>query len=128
MKLDKDLIRDILLAVEASDHDPRGFMELEIEGRTRAELSYHVKILDDAGFLEAEDLSTLGPDGFEWQPQALTYRGHEFLETVRDSAVWQATKQGAEKAGTASVALIWEIGKAVAKNMISDRLGITIGE
>ena len=56
MKLDHDLVRDILLAIEASNGNPLGWITLEIPDRTKTELSYHVQILAEAGFIEAQDL------------------------------------------------------------------------
>lgn len=123
MKLDKDLVRQILLSVEASNDAPVGWITLEIEGRSSDELSYHVMLLAEAGFIEAQDLSTLGE--FEWQPTRLTYQGHEFLDTIRDSEVWRRTKAGAEKAGVASVGFVWDLAKAYGKQVLSERLGIT---
>jgi DNA-binding transcriptional ArsR family regulator len=61
VKLDKDLVRDILLAVEASDEDPRGWIDLSIEGQDKRTLSYHVQLLSEAGFIEAQDLSCMAP-------------------------------------------------------------------
>lgn len=127
MRLDKDLIRQILFDTEASDADPREWTTLDIEGRTKVETSYHVQLLDEAGLIEGVDLSTKDDDGFEWQPVRLTYQGHEFLDTIRDPEVWRRTKAGAEKAGNASIGFLWEIGKAFGKQVVSERLGIEIG-
>ena len=78
MKLDKELVRQVLLATEASDEDPQGWTTLELPDRSLLETSYHVMLLDEAGFLTGQDLSSL--DGLEWQPKRLTYQGHEFLD------------------------------------------------
>ncbi len=103
MKLDKDLVRDILLAVEAYKGDPREWKDIRIESKDREEIAYHVCILAEAGLLEAEDLSS--PDGYDWRATRLTYEGHEFLDTVRDSEMWKLTKDRATKAGVGSVRL-----------------------
>ena len=124
MKLDKDLVRKIMLAVEASK-DPNGLVELSLPGHDQAEISYHIMLLDEAGFVDAEDQSTL--DGFEWQAKRLTYQGHEFLDTIRDGEVWRRTKAGVEKAGVAGLGIVWEIAKAYGKQVITERLGIIVG-
>ncbi len=90
MKLDKDLVRDILLAVEAYKGDPREWKDIRIESKDREEIAYHACILAEAGLLEAEDLSS--PDGYDWRATRLTYEGHEFLDTVRDSEMWKLTR------------------------------------
>lgn len=121
MKLDKELVREILLAVEAHD-EAHGWMELAIEGRTAKEVSYHVMLLDEAGFLSGISLG--GINHFEWQPKRLTYTGHEFLDTVRDPEVWRRTKEGAEKAGVAGLGVLLELGKAYGKQLLKERLGL----
>lgn len=124
MKLDKDLVREILLAVEASEEDPLGWTELNLEGREALDVSYHVMLLHEAGLLVGQDLSA--DEGLEWLPKRLTYKGHEFLDTVRDGEVWELTKTGAEKVGSASLGLLFELGKAYGKQVLKDRLGIEL--
>lgn len=123
MKLDKELVREILLAVEAYD-EAQGWMELTIEGRTAEDVSYHVMLLDEAGLLSGISLG--GLNHFEWQPRRLTYKGHEFLDTVRDPEVWRRTKEGAEKAGVAGLGMLVELGKAYARQLLKERLGIEL--
>jgi hypothetical protein len=124
MKLDKDLVREILLAVEASEEDPLGWTELNLEGWEALDVSYHVMLLHEAGLIVGQDLSA--DEGLEWLPKRLTYRGHEFLDTIRDREVWRLTKAGAEKAGGVSLAVMLEIGKAYGKQVLKDRLGIEL--
>jgi hypothetical protein len=123
MKLDKDLVREILLAIEAHD-EPEGLIELHIDDRSAEEISYHVRLLDEAGLLAA--LDTGGLDRFRWQPVRLTYQGHEFLDTVRDGEVWRRTKVGAEKAGVAGLSMLFDVAKAVGKQVFKERLGIEL--
>ena len=47
MQRDMNLIRDILLAVEASDEDPRGMIDLDIPDRSKKEVAYHVQLLGE---------------------------------------------------------------------------------
>lgn len=126
MKLDKDLVRELLLAIEESDHDPRGFITLEADGRTPMEVSYHLMLMHDAGLIAAANQNHLGRDGFRWVAQHLTYRGHEFLDTVRDGEVWRRTKAGAEKAGVAGLGVLLELGKAYGKEVLREKLGVQL--
>jgi hypothetical protein len=109
MKLDKDAIRTVLLAVEADKDGPRGWIDINISGVTEEQISYHVELL----FLEAQDLSHIG--SYEWKPKRLTFSGHEYLDTVRDNEVWKLTKEGANKVGAYSVTALFEIAKAIVK-------------
>jgi hypothetical protein len=123
MKLDKDLVREILLTIEAHD-EPEGLIDLHIDDRPAEEISYHVRLLDEAGLLAA--LDTGGMDFFRWQPLRLTYRGHEFLDTVRDEEIWRRTKAGAEKAGVAGLSMLLDVGKAISKQILKERLGVEL--
>lgn len=123
MKLDKDLVREIMLAVEAYD-EPQGWMNLTIDGKSDNEVSYHVMLLDEAGLISGINLGGIG--SFEWQPRRLTYQGHEFLDTVRDGEVWKRTKEGAEKVGGAGLGMLVELGKAYGKQIFKERLGIDL--
>lgn len=124
MRLDKDLVREILLAVEADAGVAQGWITLDLPGRDADEVSYHVMLLDEAGFIDNQDLRTV--ESFEWQPKRLTYKGHEFLDVIRDGEVWRLTKAGAEKAGGASIGFVWEIAKAYGKQVLGERLGLPL--
>lgn len=51
--------------------------------------------------------------GFPWVLEyRLTWKGHEFLETVRDNTLWGKAKRiVAQKSGGAAFDLVWEIAK-----------------
>lgn len=95
MKLDPDLVRQILLKVEEFPFDG-SFHDVEIEGRTDNEISYHVMLLHEAGLIEALDLSS--HSGVCWRPKRLTYNGHQFLDAARSDTVWQKAKSWTLKA------------------------------
>ena len=124
MQLDQDLVREILLAIEAHDQPPLGWMTLKLDGHAPELVSYHVMLLHEAGFILGEKLG--GLNHFKWEPKRLTYQGHEFLDTVRDGEVWELTKTGAEKVGSASLSLMLELGKAYGKQVLKERLGIEL--
>lgn len=125
MRLDKDLIRQILLAVEADEGPVYEAVLLEFEGRSESQVGYHVMQLVEAGYLVGEDLSSLD-DELAWEAQRLTYRGHEFLDTIRDDEVWSRTKTAVGKVGGASLSMFLELGKGYAKQVIAERMGISL--
>jgi len=91
MKRDMDLVRAILLKIESSEGDPRKRVMLgSFEGHSNIEVSYHVKLLAQAGLIEARDHSTFS--GFAWVPQQLTWDGHEFLDAARSDNLWKQAK------------------------------------
>lgn len=124
MKLEKELVRKILLKVEEFEGGIYEGVPLDIANYTERQITYHVMLLIEAGYLVGEDLSTLS--GEEWEAQRLTYAGHEFLDTIRDAEVWRRTKDATVKVGGVSLQVMMEIGKAYAKQVLQERTGITL--
>lgn len=118
MKRDPDLVRDILLAVEANDDVPMGWMNLEIEGRNQQELAYHVQILHEAGLLVAQDLSSIG--SYDWRPRRLTAEGHDFLDAARSDTVWQEAKKRLGDVGGFAL----EVAKPLLIDILKQRVGL----
>jgi hypothetical protein len=120
-KRDMDLVRSILLRIE--ENDAPEFVQMpSFEGIDEEIVAYHIRMMKEADLLDAVDASTMS--GEDYIHISITWRGHEFLETVRDPAIWQKTKAGAAKLGSFSLSIIGEIAKAaiVAK---AQSLGLT---
>ncbi len=115
MKFDKDAVRDILLAIEDSS-DPMQPLTLTFPSRSDVEVSYHVQILSEAGLVDAINFSSSGD--YDWKPTRLTFDGHEYLDTIRDTEVWRLTKEGAKKVGSGSISVLLEIGKGIVKQKL----------
>ena len=90
MKRNMDLIREILLRIE-SFPEPLGRIDLNIDEFSPKEIFYHVKLLSEAGLLEATSIHTIGM--FEWYANSLTWEGHEFLEAARNDNIWNKAKK-----------------------------------
>ena len=90
MKRDMDLVRDILLALEERGNGRLAPVEIDIAGRSRAEIAYHVMITAQAGLVDAVDLSS--PGRLDWLARNLTWEGHEFLDTSRNETSWERAK------------------------------------
>lgn len=117
MKRDNDLVRDILLAIENGTVQFVHGNGLKDSEADPSAVSYHLHLLEQAGFVDVQAKVVGGMT----QVRGLTWEGHEFLDTVRDSTVWRKTKEGAAKAGGASLAVLVEIGKAVLKAELQKR-------
>ena len=90
MKRDMDLIRSILIGTEQLPHGE--IVELEIDGFTPDEISYHVMLLHEAGYL-------IGHAAHVWHVERLTWEGHEFLEASRDDTRWNKAKEIVKEKG-----------------------------
>src|SRR5258708_35475547 len=100
MTRDMDLVRRILVEVEARD-DPFSFEELAVEGHEPFEVSGHLEMLAEAGYVAVRDLTTMGTAYRKFCPVRLTWAGHEFLGSVRSESVWthvmrKGTTRGSE--------------------------------
>ena len=89
MKRDLDLVRAILLDVETRA-TPLELIDPEVDGYNELEVSYHVMLLEDAGLIRAMDRTAIGI--FRWSAGALTWRGHELAEYMKDDELWEAAK------------------------------------
>lgn len=78
MKRDSMLSLWILGRVAEADYDPSGnVVPLSLEGSTTEEISYHVLLLGDAGFIEVGKDDQGRP-----RPVRLTWKGHDYLDTL----------------------------------------------
>lgn len=132
MKRDMDMVRDLLLRIEAGKTvfqilDPESASAIGIEPdepMTREEadkLSLHLELLANAGFIGVERLS-----GGYWQVSDISWPGHDFIDSVRDPKIWQATKDAATKAGGFSVDLLKGLAKGLVKTQLQKVTGVEI--
>lgn len=122
MKRSMDLVRTLMLLVE-DEGTPELRNVPEIDGFDQITTIYHVRLLIEAQYMQAIDASDLSSE--DYMQLGLTWSGHEFLETIRDSEVWSKTKAGATKVGSWSVGLLAELGKAYAREK-ARQLGLPV--
>lgn len=109
MKRDMDLVRSIVLAIEAAPtgHAPH---PLAIEGHTGEEIGYHVHIMIQAGLLRGADVTTMGDTNPQAIAASLTWAGHEFVDAARDDKRWSRAKELAvTKAGSVTIEVLTKI-------------------
>jgi DNA-binding transcriptional ArsR family regulator len=130
MKRDMDLIRNLLLVVEASEQPVVYIADLmvaeRLQGMEQSDIDFHLKLLIEAGLIDGnkkQGLSTVG----NWYVRRLTWDGHEFLDTIRDPEIWRKTKEGASAAGNWSVGTLKEFGTALLKAKAQTVLGLDLG-
>jgi hypothetical protein len=122
MKRDMELMRNILLAVEASPSAwvPSVIQELQMEGYSEEEVGYHALLLMEAGLARGQETTGTGlsPRGMITR---LTWEGHEFLDAARDETRW--TKAWATvRQHTGSVTV--DVLKQVLTKLMKDALGL----
>ena len=99
MGRDMDLIRKILLEIEAKPSDAT-VNNLKIEGYTLQEIAYHCKILYGGGLIDYY-YGVVADGGFllRFIVGSLTLEGHEFLDKIRDDTIWDETKETIKEKG-----------------------------
>lgn len=89
MKRDIELVREILAALEELESFDEPVIP-NIPDRSKHEVVYHIKLLSEAGLIEAQNWSTDG--GPEWVATSLTSSGHDFLDAARSNTIWEKAK------------------------------------
>ncbi|MDQ3813557.1 MAG: DUF2513 domain-containing protein [Armatimonadota bacterium] len=98
MKRDMELARTILLKLRDQDElNKTVLLENEIEGYTKEQVLYHIKILAQAGLVEAMDASS--SDELYWIAESLTWEGQEFVDAINNETVWNKTKDIVKEEG-----------------------------
>lgn len=111
MQRDSNLIRAILLAIEA-DERCEVLRVPHIEGFGDEAVYFHTRLLVEKGFLRTYFPDRVGRE--PWVCIRLTWEGYDFLDNIRDPAVWRAVKRSANKVGNWSIDTL----AAIAKSMI----------
>ena len=117
MRFQPDIAREIMMAVEECPTDIFDeSISLSGRGFEDPEVSYHVRILADYGYLEVRGtLATY--DVFI--PLRITAAGVDFVKTFHDPSLWQQAKQIVlERAPAPTLALLTQCGKALLKTQL----------
>jgi Hypothetical protein (DUF2513) len=133
MQRDMDLVRELLLKLEAIDHRPGAVLSfgaddpaIAIEGRAPDVIAYHLSLIYEAGFVETGTQGSGQTMSRQFMFRRLSWSGHEFLDTVRDPEVWRRTKAGMTQAGGWTIGLIKDMATAYAKHVAKERLGLDL--
>ncbi len=127
MQRDMELVRALLLKLEALDQDSFGiycydYSELAVDGYSLDQVTYHLDLLLEAGLIDQGGSGALS----EFVFKRLTWAGHDFVDAVRDEEVWQKTRKGALAAGGWSVELIGDLAKGFIRKKAAELTGIEL--
>jgi hypothetical protein len=118
MKRDLDLIRLLLLEIEKQD-EAFSSEALDVPGYDSRQIAYHIGLLKDAGFIDATSDKHLPGGHRTFTIWAITFAGHDYLDAVRHSKVWQRVKDGAKQAGVSlTVALVKGLAEKIAAQLV----------
>ncbi|MFC6486352.1 DUF2513 domain-containing protein [Nitratireductor sp. GCM10026969] len=100
----------LLLSIEEQDQGKDDDIGVDAPGYEPAIVNGHLRLLKEAALSDAYEVPD-ETDIFHYVLTRLTWRGHEFLDTIRDPEIWRQTKGGVSKIGTASVELFGKLRK-----------------
>ena len=121
MKRNPDLIRQLLLLIEDHGVEPLKGRAVKLDGHEYVEIMAHLNLLSDAAFIVAEySRSSTNPDRIIATEVVfdLSWKGHEYLDSIRDPKIWKKTKALSKKAGSVSFEFLLEIAKGVAREAL----------
>ncbi len=98
MKRDFFLIRKILMTVE--DAQPGEVIQnFQYDGSDARTIAERVKLLKEGDFIDAEVVSQLGSSESYYAVWRLTWRGHEFLDNLKNDTLWKKLIARAQEKG-----------------------------
>lgn len=120
MKRNLELVRAILLAMEAAPHGfaPEPFT---VTGYDQETIGHHVWLMAQGGLLTAADVTAQQDASPTALPGAITWDGHEFLDAVRNDTVWRKLKAQVKDKG---LTVPFSVVQALALKIIEKLAGL----
>lgn len=126
MKLDINCVRDILLELEEfpMGHQPFDAFKQSIQKHGSDNVLYTLYKLDEAEYINSEIY--LDESGFPHciAVYNMTFKGHEFLNSVRSPGIWDQLSGAASEGGTACLKVIGDIAIEIAKEALKAKFGL----
>jgi hypothetical protein len=124
VKRDWDLVRKILFKLEelpaGETLDTDNFEGHEDQPEV---VGYHIRIMRQAGFVEALDAGGGGAEYDVWMATGLTWDGQQFLDEIRADTTWNKVKSASISKG---IPLTLEVVKALAKAELKRLTGLDL--
>jgi hypothetical protein len=125
LKRDMDLVRELLLKIEEAP--PRSSWKAIVTTKDDDEgekALWHLALIEEGGLVRSTPVYIQGfrlPENLE-----LTWEGHDFLDSIRDPKIWEATKKGADAAGGFTIDLLKDLAKGLVTKQIEDWTGVKL--
>lgn len=127
MKLNQDCVRDIMLFIEKNVtfgmflHLNDFIESSDLKKYDSKTIKYTLGKLDETKFLHS-NATWIDNNLVMFSTGMLTWDGHKFLDTIRDSKVWSTTKSVTEKLASVSMSMIESISAQVISNIIKSQM------
>lgn len=124
MRRNWDIIREILIRLEEKTDENYALQLSDFPKERGSEISYHIELLIEASLICGEISETMGCKVHDFIITRLTWKGHEFLDTIKSDTIWNKTKESFISKG---LSMSFDLVKSVAVKIASDYLRINIG-
>ena len=94
MKRNMDLVREVLLQIEATDIGEK--IELDIPDHSDGEIGLHVELMIEHGLVKGTTIpSSDGPVHriLAYHIEKMMWEGHDFLAAARNDTIWEKAKK-----------------------------------
>ena len=121
MKRDWEIIRTILLKLEASESPNTALNADNIEDFPEQEVAYNMRLLEQGGYINAIFSESKTGDGkiHVALARSLNISGHELLDTIRSDTVWGKTKEKFQASGVEmTFDLVIMVGKKIMESLL----------
>jgi predicted transcriptional regulator len=121
MRRDWKIIRQILLELEAAPTATTALRASEVQGFAEQEVAYNMRLLREAGYINATISDSMSGDGgiAVALARSMTNSGHELLDTIRSDTVWEKIQ---DKFKTSGVEMTFDLVLATGKKIIEAML------
>lgn len=122
MKRDWNIIRAILLRLEAATTPNSVLNANDLAPYAEQEVAYNIRLLSEAGYIKANILESKSGDGHiaAALARSLTNSGHELLDTIRSDTVWSKIQ---DKFKTSGVEMTFDLVIMAGKKIMESLLG-----
>jgi len=123
VKRDWDIIRAVLVQLEASTTANTTLSAAAVMGFPEQDVAYNMRLLEQAGYITGiiRDSSTGDGRIGVAVARSLTNPGHELLDTIRNDTVWTRTKEKFKSKGRdMTFDLVIAVGKQVMKHYLGE--------
>ena len=124
MKLNHDCVRALLLYLEENLEfdNALSVSEIIIDEFDSQDIMYSAFKLYEADYISGQIVPQMNAyPGLKIN--SITWEGHKFLDTIRDSKVWSNTKSVLSKVSSTSISFASTVASQVLSNIISQSLG-----
>ncbi|GIN33487.1 DUF2513 domain-containing protein [Bacillus licheniformis] len=123
MKLNHDCVRSILLELEENLTLNDGVTLYQLKDfETFKEYGYETSVYALTKLIEADFLNgsvSRADNKIDYiGVGSITWDGHQFLDNIRDNAVWSKTKDAVKSLSSVSLSILSNVGESITKKLI----------